>query len=840
MKLFKHHIFPIAVFIAFTLFFTFDIYTLRRAFLHPDIFTYYYPYRHWFLQQLLSGHFPLWNPYWGIGATSEVWASFPVDIYTPIELILGPQYHFILVFQLLLFLYLGFWALRRLGFETLVATAGIIFYFMTPWVSYFYFYFLVINSHIANFLLFTLTFLWFKTEDRKYLYLTSLTFAISMIGTKIEFWFFNTILFIFYAVASAALHYRRNIIHMSRQFLLLMCSMVVGLIANLWQINILVRVMQTTDRLVAHSMSNIFSWEMYHNLFMSVRESDLMKILLICLLVYGGVILRGTKKWISLVLGLVLFAVGGDCGFQLWKSPILVSFMKSPLVTGAAIGLFVSLALNRNRTFADYAGAFCAFYLFVYYWCRPGPGNLQELETVRIAPTAFKVLTSALVFIGCVEFSRNKLARMAYLTVLFVLLMRDQGQIIMAYLGGILWIPTRDNFLIELGIAVTAAIGLSSLCSGELRGLFKRYRNILCWVIPCIVIALSVFPSSKDFYRHHWLMQKVPEDYPYYKGIPKVRNVISELKKEKPLGRIFIFNAWGSIGGAYGFESCLLEGIGRVEIYTSLLPKAYKDWSIFQRLGIRPEQRWGAYTGDYNQEVVARLPKRNYLGYDIGQVYFYSLRAVPPAKDSVFRLLGVNYVLKLFPTFGNERIFLESERDIEEIFKDLGLINVREKNGILMGEFPNPLPRVFTLTGITERNIEDFKNNIDQVVSRDNRYISTEANKFEVGPAVIEQYEFEKVVVSARAVRESYIVLTDLFHPFWRARIDGVETEIIPAFTIFRAVKLPPGEHRVEFYCRVPYLALSIVISAMTFLALIPAFISFTMKERGKGPVVGD
>ncbi len=67
---------------------------------------------------------------------------------------------------------------------------------------------------------------------------------------------------------------------------------------------------------------------------------------------------------------------------------------------------------------------------------------------------------------------------------------------------------------------------------------------------------------------------------------------------------------------------------------------------------------------------------------------------------------------------------------------------------------------------------------------------------------------------SVEAKKENeYVVLTDLFHPFWHVNIDGKPAEIIPAFSIFRAVKVPSGTHHIEFYCEVPYFKTSIAFS---------------------------
>jgi hypothetical protein len=43
------------------------------------------------------------------------------------------------------------------------------------------------------------------------------------------------------------------------------------------------------------------------------------------------------------------------------------------------------------------------------------------------------------------------------------------------------------------------------------------------------------------------------------------------------------------------------------------------------------------------------------------------------------------------------------------------------------------------------------------------------------------------------------LVLNDVWHPWWRATLDGAGTEILRANVIFRAVAVPPGKHTVRF-----------------------------------------
>jgi hypothetical protein len=57
----------------------------------------------------------------------------------------------------------------------------------------------------------------------------------------------------------------------------------------------------------------------------------------------------------------------------------------------------------------------------------------------------------------------------------------------------------------------------------------------------------------------------------------------------------------------------------------------------------------------------------------------------------------------------------------------------------------------------------------------------------------------ERVVISVHAPQEGYLVLRDGWFPEWNAKLDGSAVSIFPADLAFRAVKVPAGDHTIEF-----------------------------------------
>lgn len=68
-----------------------------------------------------------------------------------------------------------------------------------------------------------------------------------------------------------------------------------------------------------------------------------------------------------------------------------------------------------------------------------------------------------------------------------------------------------------------------------------------------------------------------------------------------------------------------------------------------------------------------------------------------------------------------------------------------------------------------------------------------------VGTARIAHYRNTDIGIEVDAPGGGFLVLNDIWHPWWRASIDGKPTEILKANVLFRAVVVPPGKHAVRF-----------------------------------------
>jgi hypothetical protein len=67
------------------------------------------------------------------------------------------------------------------------------------------------------------------------------------------------------------------------------------------------------------------------------------------------------------------------------------------------------------------------------------------------------------------------------------------------------------------------------------------------------------------------------------------------------------------------------------------------------------------------------------------------------------------------------------------------------------------------------------------------------------GIAKIVSYGHTRVIVDVTAPTGGFLVLNDIWHPWWRARVDAIDVPILKANVLLRAVQLSPGHHVVQF-----------------------------------------
>ncbi len=99
-------------------------------------------------------------------------------------------------------------------------------------------------------------------------------------------------------------------------------------------------------------------------------------------------------------------------------------------------------------------------------------------------------------------------------------------------------------------------------------------------------------------------------------------------------------------------------------------------------------------------------------------------------------------------------------------------------------------------------------------------------------------YSARSVAATVRAHKAGMLLLSDVWYPGWKARIDGQDTTLYRADYVLKAVYVAPGEHRVEFYFEPFTFRLGAAISLMTLtLCMTYGGVGWVLRKRTRSGV---
>ena len=86
--------------------------------------------------------------------------------------------------------------------------------------------------------------------------------------------------------------------------------------------------------------------------------------------------------------------------------------------------------------------------------------------------------------------------------------------------------------------------------------------------------------------------------------------------------------------------------------------------------------------------------------------------------------------------------------------------------------------------------------------------------------------------VKVRARSGSFLILSDVYYPGWRASVDGRETHIYQTDYALRGVFVPAGEHAVEFTYAPRSLRVGASVSAFAVVSIF--LVAFLIARRAR------
>jgi hypothetical protein len=180
---------------------------------------------------------------------------------------------------------------------------------------------------------------------------------------------------------------------------------------------------------------------------------------------------------------------------------------------------------------------------------------------------------------------------------------------------------------------------------------------------------------------------------------------------------------------------------------------------------------------------------------------------VADARQRRFSPLYPSYRSTFADLFGLSVIALGMP--IEQFDRSLkpGDVNfVARTNDAYVYENPRALPRVmlvgeWKIADFSELTASGWPPGVDpaKTVLLEKAPKLPRAGGGQAGTARLVRYANTEIIVEVHAPSGGMLVLNDVWHPWWRATIDGGEAEILRANVIFRAVEVPPGNHTVRF-----------------------------------------
>ena len=167
---------------------------------------------------------------------------------------------------------------------------------------------------------------------------------------------------------------------------------------------------------------------------------------------------------------------------------------------------------------------------------------------------------------------------------------------------------------------------------------------------------------------------------------------------------------------------------------------------------------------------------------------------LPTYNSALENLFGVRFIATGVPL-----------EEIDKALKPGDLTLIARTRDAYVYENPRALPRVMLLGDWRHANFADMLRSgaWPDVDPRRTVLLERPPEGFVPGStggaARIVSYRNTEIVIETDAPAASLLLLNDIWHPWWRASVDGLSTEVLKANVLFRAVAVPPGRHVVRF-----------------------------------------
>ena len=355
--------------------------------------------------------------------------------------------------------------------------------------------------------------------------------------------------------------------------------------------------------------------------------------------------------------------------------------------------------------------------------------------------------------------------------------------------------PTRFLIVVELGLALLAAFGLTRLRDDLSRRWPAPSRiPVLAAAAVCLVTALDLFiyqPRQNPMVPAGAWLAPPP-------SVDRVRGAAPQTRTFTPRHRdvhrhtFQQARGWADVEPYYQLRDVLAPNLGgglwnvpSGDCYVGVSPRWYVDvW------------------GDHNRELslMAMLAANDINGGTL---------RVRPNLPSVLAAYGVTHMLSSYPVEG-ARLPFDGRSGSAYVYRVEGAARVRvlpAARHVSDGDAARLLLEP-GFDAAREVLLHDAPADVGPVAGP-----ASPAAAPDSGRAAIVEETHDTLTIDAASPADGFLLLADTFYPGWSAEIDGRSVPLFRANLSVRAIQLPRGSHTVRFRYEMPGLARGLTIS---------------------------
>ena len=367
--------------------------------------------------------------------------------------------------------------------------------------------------------------------------------------------------------------------------------------------------------------------------------------------------------------------------------------------------------------------------------------------------------------------------------------------------------PTRFLIVVEMGLAVLAALGLT-----RLRAEIERQ-----WLPPSrvpVLVAMGLCAiTSVDLIVHQPRQNPIVEGEEWLAAPASVAVLRADAAQPRTFtpghrdlhrATFLMAHGWSNVAPFFSLRDTLPPNTGggfwsvpSGDCYAGIAARWYVDvW------------------GDHNRDglIVSRLSAHDFA---------HRTLLVHPALANVLKAFGVTHLLSAYPQKGAPLTFVSHTGDAY-IYRVDGAARARFVRAAReVKDDREAAARLLDARFDPDREIllHDVTDSIGPLVS------GGDAAPAEAAPAARAAVTYEdqrQLVVDADAPQDGFLLLADTYYPGWTAQVDGRDTPLYRANLSVRGIRLPKGRHDVRFRYEPPGLARGqrITIAALSMLLI--------------------